>query len=231
MCIRDSNSAELILQKARDALPIQAQQYEEALASFNRSHSILLEAEQGLRLEQANATHIQHAISETHEQLQRLQQNLVELQVTNDGDWIDKQTQLSALELEISALEKNALESTQEEQAISVALKASRDLQSSRQHALSALEAELASLLKIQQAMRSGNNEATLSAWLKVAGFDADKRIWQTISIKPGWETAVEAMLGARLNAIAHSNFTQQQRPPGALTLACLLYTSPSPRD
>ena len=216
----DYNSAELILQKARDALPVQAQQYEEALASFNRSHSILLEAEQGLRLEQSNATHIQHAISETHEQLQRLQQNLAGLQVTNDAVWIDKQTQLSALELEISVLEKSALESTQEEQAISVALKASRDLQSSRQHALSALEAELASLLKIQQAMRSGNNEATLSAWLKVAGFDADKRIWQTISIKPGWETAVEAMLGARLNAIAHSNFTQQQRPPGALTLA-----------
>ncbi|MFM2434120.1 MAG: hypothetical protein RL063_99, partial [Pseudomonadota bacterium] len=140
----DYNSAELVLQKSRDALPLQAQQYEEALTSFNRSHSLLIEAEQGLRLEQTNAIHIQHAIGETHEQLQRLQQNLAGLQVTNDEAWIDKQTQLSALELEISDLEKHSLESIQEEQAISAALKASRDLQSSHQHALSALEAELA---------------------------------------------------------------------------------------
>ena len=223
----DYNSAELALQKSRDALPLQAQQYEEALTSFNRSHSLLIEAEQGLRLEQTNAIHIQHAIGETHEQLQRLQQNLAGLQVTNDEAWIDKQTQLSALELEISDLEKHSLESIQEEQAISAALKASRDLQSSHQHALSALEAELASLLKIQQAMRSGNNESTLNAWLKEAGFDADKRIWQTVSIKSGWETAVEAMLGARLNAIAHTKFTQQQRPPGALVLAITEANSP----
>jgi len=214
------NTAELALQTARDSLPEQAKRYEEALATFNRIQSMLLEAEQNLRLEQIKATHILNAIGETNEQLQRLQQNLAGLQLTTDEAWIGKQTQLTALELEITNLEKNAQENLEEEQAISAALKASRDLESSHQHALSALEAELASLLKIQQAMHSGTNEATLSAWLKVTGLDADKRIWQNITIKSGWETAVEAMLGARLNAITHTALTQQQRPPTALTLA-----------
>ena len=214
------NTAELALQTARDALPNQAKLYDEALVAFNNIQSMLLEAEQSLRLEKINATHIQNAISEINEQLQRLHQNLAELQLTTDEAWLDKQAQLTAVELEITNLEKNAQENLQEEQAISAALKTSRELMSSHQHALSALEAELSSLLKIQQATRTGNNEATLSAWLKVAGLDADKRIWQTITIKSGWETAVEAMLGARLNAIAHTTLTQQQRPPKGLTLA-----------
>lgn len=69
--------------------------------------------------------------------------------------------------------------------------------------------------------MRIGSNEATLTAWLKNSGLDNGARIWQEISIKQGWETAFEAILGARLNAIANNGeFMHKGRPPAVLTLA-----------
>ncbi|MDP3678553.1 MAG: chromosome segregation protein SMC, partial [Methylotenera sp.] len=82
------------------------------------------------------------------------------------------------------------------------------------------LEAEVSSLTKIQQSMRDGNNEATLTAWLKRSGLNDQARIWQAVRIQSGWETAFEAILGARLNAITHHELPVENRPPAALSLA-----------
>ncbi|MGZ8258245.1 MAG: chromosome segregation protein SMC [Methylotenera sp.] len=216
----DFSAAELTIQAAREAVPVQSQHFQETLTAFNTSQSALMTAEQRLRLEQANLGHIARTLAETTEQIQRLQQNLASLQTTPDEALAEKQAQLSTAETEIENLEKQVAGTLQKEQALGLELKNSRDLYLSRQRELSLLEAEIGSLAKIQQSMRSGNNEATLTAWLKNTGLDNGARIWQTISIKSGWETAFEVVLGARLNAIAHHQFISQDRPPTVLTLA-----------
>ncbi|ADI29764.1 chromosome segregation protein SMC [Methylotenera versatilis] len=221
----DFSAVELLVEEAREAVPALSGRYQQALTAFNASQAALTHAEQRLKLEQANIGHIARTITETNEHLQRLQQNLNGIQFPADEVLAEKEQQLAKAEAEIASLEKHAAEVLQNEQALNLSLKASRDNHLVQQRELNLLEAEIGSLNKIQQTMRNGNNEAALSSWLKNAGLDNNARIWQKVSIKAGWETALESALGARLNAlttaeISENNGLPASRPPSALSLA-----------
>ena len=97
-----------------------------------------------------------------------------------------------AIEAQIADLETHAAEKLQKEQSLIHALKTNRDLYLARQRELNVLEAEISSLEKIQQTMKNGNNETALTAWLKEIGLENGVRIWQSLSIKKGWESALE---------------------------------------
>ncbi|MDN5849579.1 MAG: chromosome segregation protein SMC [Nitrococcus sp.] len=60
--------------------------------------------------------------------------------------------------------------------------------------------ARLASLETIQQAAL-GEDE-TLRAWLDGAGLDGERRLSQSLDVEPGWEHALETVLGCALHAI-----------------------------
>ena len=212
--------ADAAVEAAREAVPAQSQNFQTALAIFNTSQTAWLNAEQRLRLEQANIGHIARATDETNAQLKRLQQNYAELQIPADDALVEKQAQLISLDAEIATLETQNAQALQNEQAIHTDLKTHRDEVHLRQRELHHLEAEISSLTKIQQSMRNGNNEALLTAWLKKSGLNDHARIWQAVRIQSGWETALEAILGARLNAITLHELPVENRPPAALSLA-----------
>ncbi len=220
----DFGNTETAVNTAREALPVQLQNYQTALAAFNTSQSTWLNAEQRLRLEHANIGHIARSIAEKAEQLKRLQQSHASLQIPTDDAVIEKQAQLSVLEADIAALEAENASTLQKEQNIHVELKTHRDEVHKLQRELHVLEAEVTSLTKIQHSVQESSNEATLKAWLKNAGLNDTQRIWQAIRIKSGWETALEAALGNRLNALTHDEPSilndLVSRPPAALSLA-----------
>ncbi len=214
----DFSTAEIDLQAARESLALCTQQYQAMLAEFNASQTRWLNAEQRMRLEQANIGHLSRNISDTAEQLKRLQQNLSGLQVPADDMLLEKQSQLQALEVEIKTIE-NSLASTQEkESALQAAIKTAREHMHEQQRSLHVLEAEISSLAKIQQSMRDANSESSLAAWLKNTGLNNSARIWQLIGIQSGWETALEAVLNSRLNAVVHQEMPAT-RPPAALSV------------
>lgn len=219
----DFATSELAIQEARATVPKQSQLYQSALAAFNASQAALMNAEQRLRLEQANIGHIARTIAETNEQLARLQQNLTGIQIPQDSLLLEKQAELDKAEAEVAKLEAQTSLTQTNEQKLNDELKSHRESQAAKQRELHAVEAEISSLNKIQQSINNNNNEAKLTAWLKDSGLDSNKRIWQTLNIKTGWETAIEAVLGARLNAITHEGKPDKplsNRPPGALSLA-----------
>lgn len=216
----DFSAAEEVVQAARAAVPALSSQYQQTLSTFNASQAALTHAEQRLRLEQANVGHIARTIAETHELAQRLQQNLSSIQLPSDDAIAAQEAQLLAAEAEIATIEQQVASSLQNEQALQVALKTSREAHLTQQRAVNLLEAEISSLTKIQHTMQSGNNEAALTAWLRSAGLDAQTRIWQKIRIQAGWETALESVLGARLNALIAQKVSSDSRPPSALSIA-----------
>ncbi|MDD2932774.1 MAG: chromosome segregation protein SMC [Methylotenera sp.] len=211
---------EITVEAARKAVPAQLQHYQAAHAAFNTCQTAWLNAEQRLRLEQAGIGHIARATDETKEQLKRLRQSYAGLQIPADDALTEKQMQLTGLDTEIATLEAQNAQALQNEQTIHADLKTRREEVQLRQRELHLLEAEISSLTKIQQSMRDGNNEATLTAWLKRSGLNDNARIWQAVRIQSGWETAFEAVLGARLNAIMHHELAVENRPPAALSLA-----------
>jgi chromosome segregation protein len=215
----DFAAAETGTQAARESLNSSTQLYQAALAAFNASQTSWLNAEQRMRLEQANIGHIARTINDTSEQLKRLQQNLSALQIPADELVDDKQKQLQVHEAEIKAIETQIADTQAKETAIQTSIKAAREHAHELQRAQHVLEAEISSLSKIQQSMRDANNEATLAAWLKNSNLNNHARIWQLIGIQPGWETALEAVLGSRLNAVVNQKLPDM-RPPAALSVA-----------
>jgi chromosome segregation protein len=216
----DFSEAELVIKQARETLPALSRDFQARLMAFNACQSALMNAEQRLSLELANISHLTRSITETNEQIQRFQMSLNSIQYPSPESIAEKEAQLAKAEAEIKDLEKLATKVQQNEQALNFSLKNSRDAHLAQQRELNLLEAEISSLSKIQQAMRSGNNEAAMSNWLKNAGLENNARIWQKLSIKQGWETALESALGARLNALTTTNMFLANRPPSALSVA-----------
>ena len=215
----DFAAAETGAQTVRESLTSATQLYQAALAEFNASQTSWLNAEQRVRLEQANIAHIARTMNDATEQLKRLQQNLSALQIPADDVLAEKQTQLLVIEAEIKAIETQIADTQTKELAIQTSIKAAREQAHEQQRNQHVLEAEISSLSKIQQSMRDANNEATLAAWLKNSGLNNHSRIWQLIGIQSGWETALEAVLGSRLNAVVNQKLPAA-RPPAALSVA-----------
>lgn len=215
----DFDSAESLTLAARNALTAHTRQYHAALADFNASQASWQSSEQRLRLEQANISHVSRAINDTAEQLKRLQQNLSALEIPADASLAEKQAQLEVLEAEVNTAETRIADMLENEAVIRESIKAAREHVHEQQRSQHVMEAEINSLSKIQQAMHTANNEAALASWLKQSGLNNNARIWQLMGIQPGWETALESVLGSRLNALVHKALPET-RPPGALSVA-----------
>ena len=90
----------------------------------------------------------------------------------------------------IRALERTREELTRREQALEEG-----------RTGVQRLRHELASLEAVQQAAL-GRTAGAIDDWLKAAGLAAARRVGDALSVVPGWELAVEAVLGDRLQAI-----------------------------
>ncbi|HRL22248.1 MAG TPA: chromosome segregation protein SMC [Alcaligenes sp.] len=83
------------------------------------------------------------------------------------------------------------------------------ELESERKHAqqqaiqggqeLSRLEARLQALSRLQEDVA---RKGTLEPWLAKHGLDSMKRLWQSLDVEKGWETALESVLRERMTAL-----------------------------
>ena len=78
---------------------------------------------------------------------------------------------------------------------------------------LARAEAEVAALAAVLAREAAGEK---LGDWLHEQGLADVPQLWQAVQVAPQWQTALEAVLGERLNARAASS---QHIPPAALTL------------
>lgn len=216
------NLAEQTVNAAQDALNQKAQDYQTALTAYDASQSAWLRAEQTLQLEQANINHLTRAVAETEAQLVRLQENLSLLKMPEKDLLTSKQSEFEALEHKIKQLELHIGETLKHESVLNDSIRSERAHVHQLQKEQHLLEAEIASLTKIQQSISGANHEGALSAWLKHNDLNHAPRFWQGIKIQPGWETALEAVLGIRLNAVVQQHQIKDSRPPAALAVVSI---------
>ncbi len=91
-------------------------------------------------------------------------------------------------------------------------------------HATRELARIEAALLALQNQQARMDNNNRLAMWLAKYNLDSAPRLWQAIKIKAGWEDALEAALGMRLNAMKVSDASVIDRiagdaPPGSVSL------------
>lgn len=216
----DFSQTEEAITQARNTQQAHSQVFQKVLAIFNANQAAYINAEQRLRIEQTNQQHIRKSLVEIQAQLTRLSQQALQLKLPDAAEMTAKEAQLNAAENALTSLEEKTQALQKDEQALDNEIRSAREAHQSQQKTLHQAEAHLASLQKMQQSIRTGNNEQALNHWLKETNLNEKNRLWQTIRMRAGWETALEAALGEKLNAILREDTAQlEKRPPIALTV------------
>ncbi len=197
---------------------------ERAHASSQKSHAEaqrgLSEAEQSIRLESTNIEHLSRSILDASQRLDRLMLEQGSLALPNEEELTAKQAQLSEWQTASEKLNSELVKLKSQEQSQVESIKSMREQQLAQERTLAQIDAQIASLSKIQQSL---GHEAKLDAWLSSHQLSGAARIWQQVEIKKGWEVALEAVLGSRLNALINQTagkLTPDIRPPSALVIA-----------
>ena len=223
----EAKDAEAQVLKSAEALSLFQAAFPEAERAYvasQKAHAeaqrTLSEAEQNIRLESTNIEHLNRSVAETSQRLERLMAEQASLSLPNEEELKDKQNQLAAFQAESEKLNLDLVKLKAIELSQVEALKSLREQQLAQERSLAQIDAQIASLNKIQQSL---GHEVKLDAWLSNNHLNDSPRIWQQVEIKKGWEVAFEAVLGSRINALlneAPGKLTPNERPPSALVIA-----------
>ncbi len=202
-------------------LPKAEAEFQFASANYSTSQIELSEAQQRVRLDLASISHLTQSSAEFVQQLERFERELAGLQMPQADEQASKQAAEHKATLVITDIEKNMAILREQEEREQLVAKQVREHQLSVQRQFNQVDAEIASLSKIQESFESAaDGEGKLKDWLKLLDLQNNQRLWQKISIKKGWGIALEAVLGAKLNALTEVNLAHlSSRPPAALTL------------
>lgn len=211
----DAEHAQQLLQTARAALPAAEQAGRDAQAAFSQIQTTILQAEQKIQLERTHLDHTRKSLGELGQRLQRLIEDEKRLVLPDPAILAGKEAECLTLQAQLTEIEGVLAQSTDAEQQQADHLKTLQ--QESHQHArrIAQAEAQLAALQKLQQAL---GHEGKLDGWLSRLGIDGKKRLWQFLEVEPGCETALEGLLGSRLNAMPGAA-DGNERPPAAVVL------------
>lgn len=206
-----------LLHEQQTSLQLAATQAEQALSQVRDA---VAEIERRIALSAAT----QRDSERQQQSLQLRQERLVS---ERSGLGLPDVHALEAMELlwqEATALAEAAVERVEalerELQAASAArdtalAEAQRDLDNMRQ-----TDARLGALVRIQQDVQAAD---ALRPWLDAQGLGDRQPLWRSITVEPGWELAVEAILQERLHALGVSDLGlirgfEKSPPPARLT-------------
>lgn len=218
------------LKKLSDGLEQSAPKLDDSRQQRDQANAALRRAEQQIRDWQADWDGFAEAAAESvkrreiqHARIQQLQAHAAQLEerqarLAQEAGEIDAGLQgvdLDALQLKAGELDdafkrmEGQLETTdsrikQAQESDADLLQRLEDLRGV-QHKC---DARLASLKELQAAAE-GKHDAALNEWLAQRGFDKAPRLAGLLSVEPGWERAVERVLGVNLAAVCVNGLEQ----------------------
>jgi chromosome segregation protein len=194
------------LEAVRARVPEAEAAAQKAAAAMRAAETELAAAEQEQGIEETRESHALKILGQFEARKNRLKQENMAL-VIPEPEMLERlarareslAAQLKSLEasLEISEAQLPALDA--ERKAVLAQLQ-------DRTRELAGLEAALKAL-KGQQEKLEANTK--LGGWIAQHGLDRAERLWQAIHVEAGWDDAVEAALGVKLNAVRLSGEEQ----------------------
>ena len=197
-------------------LPSVEADYRVTADQMQASTHALLTANQRIQIDTNNVQHLNQSILESELQIKRFEEALSQLEMPDTKGVEVAQQALAEAETMVVNTEQAIQKLRSNEELLQANINTLRELQLQVQRVLSQAEAEVNSLEKIQQSL---NSEGELSDWLSRQGLQNNARLWEKINIDDAWSLALEAVLGARLNALLAKSKIDD-RPPGALVLS-----------
>lgn len=171
---------------------------------------------QSLSIEETHVFHGRRSIEQARARIQRLEQERQRLAPIDQAALEQMRARERDLKTEIDKHQR-ALEALRDD------LHTRRDASRRAQQRIethvresAGAEAERAALEKIQRPVSS----ESLAAWVKRVGLDDAQRLWQQLTIEPGWELTMETALEGRLDALAIASLDEMPAdPPASLSL------------
>ncbi len=211
----------LLVEEARDQLPQAEAAFRDYQHRFGEVQRALARAEQALQIEETHRSHAKKTAQQLEARLERLRHELSVLPQPDEEGLSLRQVELAELTAQLEQAQSRqaallgelpTLEQTQRE--------AQHAAHAAMQHA-TRVEAQLHALQQVQSRLEHNHK---LKAWLEKHKLEPLPRLWQSIRIEPGWEAALEGVLGERLKAIALTGLDDAKAwladgPPAPLAL------------
>jgi chromosome segregation protein len=207
--------------RAREALPAAEAVAQKAAVDVRATEAEMNVAEQAQGVEQTRESHSLKILSQIEGRKNRLKQENMAL-VFPEPEKIEaiesqrREVGGRLVELDGAQREAEARVPVLEEQRASSTQRlheATREL-AGLEAALKALEGQQARL----------DTDSKLKDWIQAHGLERAERLWQTIHVEAGWDDAVEAALGVRLNAAKLADDSElptlmRDAPPGSFAV------------
>ncbi|PXW98149.1 condensin subunit Smc [Sphaerotilus hippei] len=216
---RDESAAELehIAEQilvAEEQSEVLAAQAEEQSMALPVAEDLLRTRGQAAARQRAQAAEIQQQIQLLAAQSRNLDERSRDLQQRRERLATERRQlaapdddRLSLLRSQMSEAEVQQLAAHEQLQALSLQVPQLDEQRRARQAQVngeSARQAELSARLEALRALQEKvQTEGKLKPWLARHGLDDLKGLWTRLHVEPGWETALEAALRERLNALA----------------------------
>lgn len=198
------------LEEQREQLEIQQQALEESQhqaestqAAWETFQRQLHEPARQIEVERTQGRNLEQRLEEQRARLARLEQENGDLDLGGLGE------ELEDLAMELGELEMRLDQAHEEQDQCREQTQTQRqavDAATREQHALHAevqqAQGRLASLEALQESAL-GKSDSDVTGWLEERGFnETTPRLAQIVQVEPGWERAVETVLGPQLEAL-----------------------------
>ena len=211
-----TQASHLALESLKKTLPEKALALKTATEFAQKSQQTLAEANQRIQIERNNAQYLSQNIVENEVRIQRFSADLANLVLPDEAQLKISENALKQAAQGIATIEAAVQKLRADETALQAEINTLREQQNQAQRATNQAEAEIHLLQKLQQSV---NAESQLGDWLSSKGLKNNARLWQKIKIDESWSVALEAVLGAKLNALIADKSDLNTRPPAALVL------------
>ncbi len=205
----------------REEVPQFEEKVREAIATVKLADNEVRAAESEQALNESRENNALKILSQLEQRKSRLTTENMALVVPEAGELERVEAERAEAVEALAMVDEKLMDAEKRVHELEAKRRASVEEIGNATRELARIEAALLALQN-QQARMDNNNR--LAMWLSKYHLDSAPRLWQSIKIKAGWEDALEAALGLRLNAMKVSDASVIDRiatdaPPGAVSL------------
>lgn len=215
---RAEEQADMLAEQAAVAngeLPDAEAVWREAQAAVAQVQAEISRFEQAVQLEESNQAHAERVMDQLKAREVRLLDEQSGLATLDDAHLVRQEQELEEAQDRLAGLEEYLLNAREALPDLEARLRQAQQARDNAARQLQGLEAELGALRKLQASAQQAESEG--AAWLQREGLVDVPRLWQSIRVEPGWETAVEAALGEAMAAlVAEARPGWLEQPPEA---------------
>ncbi len=180
-------------------LPEMEEAFRAAQARLDASRDAVTRAEQALQLEQAHLAHVVRTLQGHAARAERLAAERAQLAEPDAARLDELARGIGGADAEVTACAVRIRELQEDLPLLEAARSAALTRLQELEREANTRAGRLATLRHIQAQVEEGGE---VNDWLAKHGLQRLGRLWQKITVEPGWETAVESVLRERLHAL-----------------------------